>query len=250
MLAGPAAAADVAGVCGKIDDPNGKVTVVQSRGHATVTITTGPSANAAARRNPFARVDYDGETYTGRYENNGQAVISFALLATENKMTVRPGDFGPVKCDVSVPDLDKYYRVIMRWHDPVRLDLHVVEPGRRTGGYGDIRADVRNLTLDKGLGQMDVVTDAGENGTTGEQSYVIDESARPKEEAGFTVRVDYTSRGGHPEPRFCGTGPAASVALSLIVLDKGKKSSSREYEIASVPCGQAIADDQRAIRLR
>jgi hypothetical protein len=245
MLAGPAMAADVTGTCGKIDNTATKVTLTQSRGRATVTIS-GP----ATRHNGVARVDYDDETYTGRHDANGQAVIEFALVSNENKMTVRGQDLAPVHCDVAFPDFDRFHRVILRWHDPVRLDLHVVEPGRRLGGFGDVHPGARNAKKDKGLGEMDVVTDPGDPGMTGEQSYVLDEQARPEDEAGFTYRVDYVSRAAHPEPRFCGTGLEASVPLSLIVLDKGKKATTKDYEIASIPCGQVVQDDQRAQRLR
>ena len=245
----PALAADVTGSCGKIETGADKLSVIQSRGHATVTIS-GPAPAAGAHPAPVARVDYDGETYFGHYEPNGTATITFALVGTDNKLTVRGTGSGPVHCEVGFPDIDKYYRVIMRWHDPVRLDLHVIEPGRRLGGFGDIHPGARNPRLDKGLGQMDVVTEAGDDGATGEQSYVLDEAARPAEEGGFAFRVDYASRGAHPDPRFCGAGAEATVALSLIVLDKGRKSPAKAYEIGSVPCGQAIPDDARAQRLR
>jgi hypothetical protein len=244
-LAGPALAADVTGTCGKIDPAGTRIAVLQSRGHAVVTIAGQPS-----RHNALARVDYDDETYTGRFDDKGQAVIEFALVGTENKMTVRGPDFAPVHCDVAFPDIDHFYRVILRWHDPVRLDLHVVEPGRRLGGFGDIHAGARNPKKDKGLGEMDVVTDPGDPGMTGEQSYVLDEQTRPTDDAGYTFRVDYVSRAAHPDPRFCGSGPEASIPLSLIVLDKGRELGPREYEIAGIPCGQVVQDDQRAQRLR
>lgn len=249
LIVSPALAADVTGSCGKIEGGADKLSVIQSHGHATVTIT-GPAPAAGAHPAPAARVDYDGETYFGHHEANGTATISFALVGTENKLTVRGTGSGPVHCEVAFPDIEKYYRVIMRWHDPVRLDLHVIEPGRRQGGFGDIHPGARNAQLDKGLGQMDVVTDATDDGATGEQSYVLDEAARPAEEGGFAFRVDYASRGAHPEARFCGDGAEAAVPLSLIVLDKGRKSPAKAYEIGSVPCGQAIPDDARAQRLR
>ena len=244
FLTGPAAA-QVAGICAKSEDPGTRVTLTQDHGRGTAVIASTPS-----RRNQVVRVEYDDETYATRFDANGQATINFALVGAENKVVVRGGEFGAIRCQVSFPDVAKVYRAILRWHDPVRLDLHVIEPGRRIGGYGDIHPEARNTALDRGIGQMDVVTDAAEPGSTGEQSYVVDETSRPKEGGLFTFGFDFVSRGSHPALPYCGNGPQANIALSLMILDHGQLSAPKNYDTGSVPCGQAIPDELRLQRLR
>lgn len=243
-LAGPAAA-DAGGVCVASDDPATQMAVKQHHGRATVSIVSTPG-----RRNQVVRVEYNDETYVARFDNNGQANIDFALVSEENKLVVRGSEFGSVRCQIAYPDITKVYRAILRWHDPVRLNLHVVEPGRRIGGYGHINPDARNTQLDRGIGQIDVETESVESGATGEQSYVVDEAARPKEGGLYTFRFDYVTRGSHPAPQYCGTGAFANISLSLIILDHGQHLSLKNYDTGSIACGQSIPDDLRLQRLR
>ncbi len=245
LLAATPASADVAGVCAKSEDPGTRVSLTQDHGRGTVTIASTPS-----RKNQVVRVEYDDETYATRFDANGQASLNFALVGVENKVIVRGGEFGAIRCQVSFPEIATVYRAILRWHDPVRLDLHVIEPGRRVGGYGDVHPDARNTALDRGIGQMDVVTDPEGAGATGEQSYVVDETARPKEGGLFTFRFDYVSRGARPVAPFCGTGPQANISLTLLILDHGQLLPARNYDTGSIPCGQSIPDELRLQRLR
>ena len=244
FLAGPAMA-EVTGTCAKSDDPATRVSVTQDHGRASVVVASTPS-----RRNQAVRVEYDDETYVAHFDANGQASVNFALVGSENKVIIRGGEFGWVRCEVAFPDIAKIYRAILRWHDPVRLDLHVIEPGRRIGGYGDIHPEARNAQLDRGIGQLDVVTEPTEAGATGEQSYVVDEASRPKEAGLFTFRFDFVSRGSRPLPQYCGKGPLANIALSLIVLDHGQARAPKNYDTGSVACGQTIPDELRLQRLR
>ena len=135
------ASAEVAGTCSRTDDPKTRVEISESRARATVEITTDP-----ARRGTLFNVDYDNETFAMQVDNNGRATLNLGLVEDTNTLTVTGPELssaaglGSVRCNVAAPDRDTVYRVILRWRNRVRLNLHVIEPGRRMWEYGHLYA--------------------------------------------------------------------------------------------------------------
>jgi len=241
MFAGAALAAGT-GTCDKVDDPSTAISISQTAGRATVALS-----RTTAPRNPVVKVEIEDETYITRYNDKGQASISFAL---DNTVTVRAADINRVTCRVQFPEVAQLYRVIMRWHDRVRLDLHVVEPLGKLGGNGHISAANPNTQLKTGLGRIDVVTDATDEGATGEQSYVVEDVSKIPPGGIFSYRLDYVTRGLRPAAPYCGENALANVAVTLTILDRGKKPETKRYSTGSIPCGQTIEADAKLQRLR
>ena len=244
MFASAASAAGT-GTCDKVDDPATAISISQTAGRATVALS-----RTTAPRNPVVKVEIEDETYITRYNDKGQASISFALTTLDNTVTVRAADINRVTCRVQFPEVAQLYRVIMRWHDRVRLDLHVVEPLGKLGGNGHINAANPNTQLKTGLGRVDVVTDATEEGATGEQSYVVEDVSKIPPGGVFSYRLDYVTRGLRPAAPYCGENALANVPVKLTILYRGKKPETKRYSTGSIPCGQTIEADAKLQRLR
>lgn len=222
------------GSCDNTAGSTTKISISETKGRAEIVVQGAPG-----RRDEIIHVDYDNESYAARFDNNGVARLHFALVDEVNTVTLLGGEFEGVKCHINFSHMADVYRVVLRWHEPVRVDLHVVEPTRQMepNAYGHIYAGQQNLQLDHGLGSLDIVTDAIEAQDTGEQSYVIDESVRPKDGV-FTFRRDYVTRGAVPSGEYCGAGSLANIELTLIVIDHGKKQEPKKYFTGSLPCGR------------
>ena len=227
--------AETLGTCDFNNSPDARIALVEQKGKATVTVQLGPG-----RRQQLIHVDYDDETYSARLDNEGVARVSFALVAPSNTLKVLSSEFAAVECKIDFPEITQSYRIILRWRDPVRVDLHVIEPFRtwELGAYGHIYRDQANTNHDHGLGELDIVSDPLAAGDTGEQSYVVDEDKRPRPGV-FGVRRDYVSRGEAPTGAYCDDGPLADIDLTLITVEQGRV-KRKNYRTGVSPCNQPI----------
>jgi len=232
------------GSCESSLAPRVVVTGSEDRGGATIRITSPES-----RPGMIAHVEYDGETYAARFDEMGVAKVGAAIFSSSNEFTISVKGIGSLKCTVPFPEIQDVYRVVLRWHDPVKFDLHVIEPFAMESTDGHIYPGRPNLGFDHGLGRMDIITDAGEEDATAEQSYVIDEARRPPKGI-FTFRADYASRGALPEGEFCGEGKFANVEFVLITLDHGKRLPAKKYATGTMACGQILPHDVEFQRLK
>jgi hypothetical protein len=237
MTLGGPAHARTDGTCENRLAPAMVVTGSEERGAATIRVVSPES-----RQGMTMHLDYDGETYGARFDEKGVAQISIAVFNKSNDMAVSVKGIGAVKCSVPFPDIDNVYRVVMQWHDPVKIDLHVIEPFAMEGADGHVYPGRPNLSLDHGLGQLDVVTDAVEDDATAEQSYVVDESRRPPRGI-FLFKADYASRGSGPDGEFCGEGKYANVDFTLVTLDHGHKQMTKKYATGVMACGLPLPHD-------
>lgn len=146
---------------------NAQLRVSQSMGRALVEII---KPNSAGRK---VEVEYGDEMYSFKMGADSRLRAGFALTAATNTFTISMSETAPITCEVAVPDFNKLYRVVLRWRDPVQLDLNVVEPGGRMGETGHVNAIRPNTNLTQGIGQMDVVGTAPSEGATAELSYVV-----------------------------------------------------------------------------
>ena len=243
LAAGPAAA-QTGGTCSALDDGHTKVTAVQARGRGTITVATD-----AGRAGQLVWVDYDGESFAARIAANGQAALSMALVSDSIQISVRGPEFSTVHCDLPAPDRAQYFRVVLRWRAPVRMNLHVVEPFRRMWEYGHIRPAEPGAPPPAGIGQIDIITDAIAEDATGEQSYVIEDAARPKDGV-FTFRAEYASRGDKPAGDFCETGKFADIEYDLTVLEPGKPAKIRKFRTGAMPCGRESPPNVRFFSMK
>ena len=63
-----------------------------------------------------------------------------------------------------------------------------------------------------------------------------------RQAAGFVkLAVDYRSRGGRPEGRFCGDGDLAELRFKAYILERGSRPRTLDLAFAPVPCGAEIS---------
>lgn len=217
--------------------------VTQQYGRALVEVSR---PNSAGRK---IEVEYGDEAYIGRFDRDGRARMGFALTAPKNEIAVRMTESPVVTCQVDVPNFAKFFRVILRWRDPVQLDLHVVEPGRRLGDFGHISPARPNTNLAQGLGQMDVISGTPADGATAEVSYVVPDATAIPSDAVFGYRVDYVTRGLKPEAPYCDEHPLTSPLMELMIIDKGKI-SLRKLGTNHARCGETIPENRRLMVIR
>ena len=217
--------------------------VTQQYGRALVELSR---PNSTGRK---IEIEYGDESYVGRFDKDGRARMGFALTAAKNEISVRITETPVVTCKVDVPEFAKIFRVILRWRDPVQLDLHVVEPGRRLGDFGHISPSRPNTNLAQGMGQMDVVSGTPADGATAEVSYVVPDGASIPADAVFGYRVEYVTRGAKPEAPYCDEHPLASPLMELMIIDKGKL-NVRKLGTNHARCGEAIPEARRLMVIR
>lgn len=219
------------------------VRVEQRQARATVEVTR---PNSAGRK---AELEYNDEVFSTKFDQQGKARISVALTAAQNEIAVRLTESPVVTCKVEVPDFNKIYRVTLQWRDTAKLDLDVVEPGRRPGGFGHVNRTRPNNDLTQGLGQIDIVTDAGEDGATAQVSYVVADAANMPAGSVLGLRLDYVSRGANPQPPYCGDHPKAGLAFEVITLERGQIRRGN-FGVGRARCGEPLADNARLMRIR
>lgn len=217
--------------------------VSQQAGRALVEITR---ANSGGRK---VEIEYGDESYIGRFDKDNRVRMGFALTAPEAEFTIRMSETAPITCKVRVPEFARLFRVIMRWRDPVQLDLHVVEPGRRLGEFGHVSAARPNGNLAQGMGQMDVAGSAPADGATAEMSYVIADASVIAADSVFGYRLDYVTRGASPAAPYCDDHPLASPQIEFITIEKGRV-ATRKFGTNRAHCGEVISDARRLMVLR
>jgi hypothetical protein len=233
-----------AGECNLPADPKGTtIALSEQDGRAELTVTR---PNSAGRK---FKIEYSDEMFVGKFDAQGRATLTFALIAPSNEISIRLAEVSVINCKIDVPEFGKIYRVVMRWRDPVRLDLDVVEPGRQPGGFGNVNRSRPNTDLQQGAGQMDVISDPAEEGATGEISYLVANGAALLAAGTPTLRLDYVSRGNRPEPPYCGDHPRASIQFELYVISRGEVKRSN-FSTARARCGEPLPDSARLMRLR
>ena len=217
--------------------------VSQQYGRALVELTR---ANSSGRK---VEVEYGDESYIGRFERDGRARLGFALTAAKNEIAIRISETPAIICKLDVPEFAKIYRVILRWRDPIQLDLHVIEPGRRLGEFGHVSPGRPNNNFAQGIGQMDVTSGVPGDGATGESAYVVPDAAVIPPDTVFAFRADYVTRGLKPVAPYCDEHPLAVPQIELIVIDKGKV-STRKIGTNRAPCGETIPENRRYMVIR
>lgn len=237
-------AAAATGECNLPPDPRGTtITLTEQAARAELSVTR---PNSAGRK---FKIEYSDEMFIGKFDAQGRAVVTFALIAPANEISIRLAETPVITCKIDVPEFDKIFRVVMRWRDPVQLDLDVVEPGRQAGGFGHVNRNRRNADLRQGVGMMDVISDPADDGATGELSYVVPNGTALLNAGIPTLRLDYVSRGNRPEPPFCGDHARASIPFELFVISRGDVKRSN-FSTARARCGEAMAENARLMRLR
>lgn len=215
----------------------------QRNARAMVEITR---PNSAGRK---AEVEYNDEVFSTKFDADGKARMAFVLGAALNEITVRLTESPVVTCKIEVPDFNKIYRVTLMWRDTVKLDLDVVEPGRRPGGFGHVNRSRANNDLSQGLGQIDIVTDAVDEGATSQVSYVLADATNMPAGSVLGLKLDYITRGGNPAPPYCGDHPKASIPFEVITLDRGQTKRSI-FSVGRARCGEPLGDNVRLMRIR
>jgi len=225
------------------DTRNATIVLDQQDARAELTVTR---PNSTGRK---FKVEYNDELFVGKFDAAGRAVVNFALTAPNNEVSIRLAELPLITCKIAVPEFSRIFRVVMRWRDPVKMDLDVVEPGRQAGGFGDINRSRPNNDLKQGLGQIDLIADPVEEGATGELSYVVGNAASMLAAGTPTLRAEFVSRGNPPQAPFCGDSPRAAVAFEIYVIARGEVKRSN-FSTARARCGEPLSDAARLMRLR
>ena len=217
--------------------------VTQQKGRALIEISR---ANSSGRK---IDVEYGDELYTQKFGADGKVRTGFALTAEENTFVINMSEMQPVTCKVMVPDFKKFYRVILRWRDPVQFDLNIIEPGGRIGEVGHINASRPNNALNQGVGQMDVVSGVPAEGATAEMSYVVADASTIPQGGVFGFKLDYVTRGGQPEAPYCDEAPLATPQFEFITIEGGTV-NARKMTVNRARCKEKIADARRLVPIR
>jgi hypothetical protein len=222
---------------------NTQLQVTQNQGRALVEIVRPGSQGRKID------IEYGDELYSAKFEPDGKLRFAFALTAANNEFTINMSETAPITCAVTVPNFQKLYRVILRWRDPVQLDLNVLEPGGRAGETGDVDGTRTNSDLSQGIGTMDIVDGAPADGATAELSYVVASSAAIPPNGTFGFKLDYVTRGAQPEAPYCDDQPLAAPQFDFIVIANGEV-TARKMTTNRAHCREKIADTRRLMPIR
>lgn len=222
---------------------NAQLRVTQNLGRALVEIT---KPNSAGRK---VDIEYGDEMYSFKMGNDGRLRAGFVLTEATSQFTISMSETAPITCEVTVPDFNKLHRVVLRWRDPVQLDLNVIEPGGRMGETGHINAMRPNTNMSHGIGQMDVVGSAPAEGATAELSYVVPNSSLIPPNSTFTYKIDYVTRGLQPEAPYCEDHALGSPQVEFVTIEGGKV-STRKMGVSRARCREKIAEYRRYMPIR
>ncbi len=222
--------------------PGGRVRITQSRARASVEIS---QPGAAGRK---VEVEYGDELYRQTVGKDGLLRLAFALTAADNQFVVTMSEAAPMTCTINVPDFAKIFRAVLRWHDPVQLDLNVLEPNGRMNETGNISASRPNNDQADGIGQMDIVGAVPTDDATGEMSYVADGSSVPPDGV-FGFKVDYVTRGSRAMPPYCGDNALAAPRIDFIKIQGGTVTIEK-LTLNRIRCGDQIANNRRLMPIR
>ena len=239
-----AATAEQIGTCDKPENfgPDAKLRLTGQMGRALVELV---KPHAAGRT---LQIEYGDELYVQKFGASGAIRLGFALTAASNEFTLTMTETAPVKCKLQVPDFGRIYRAILRWHDPVQLDLNVLEPGGRMGESGNVSGGNPNTGLDQGIGKMDVIGGIPAEDATGEMSYVTDAAAIPPDGV-FGFKVDFVTRGSQAQPPYCDNGALAAPRIDFITIANGKVTVIKQT-LPRAHCGDRIPDRLRLMMIR
>lgn len=223
--------------------PDSQFRVTQQKGKAVIEVY---KPNSGGRK---IDIEYGDELYSQRFGTDGRLRASFALTAPSNQFTINMSESAPINCTVNVPDFGKFYRVILRWRDPVQLDLHIVEPGGRMGESGHVAGGRPNNNLSQGIGQMDIVGGVPGDGVTGEMSYLVSETSAIPPNTVFTFKVDYVTRGSQPDPPYCDDNALAAPQFEFITIENGLV-NTRKMSVNHARCREKLSDARRLVPIR
>jgi hypothetical protein len=219
-----------------------RVRVSQQRGRVLIEVV---KPNTAGRK---LEVDYGEELYSQKFSTDGSVRLGFALTAPENQFTLTMSETAPVTCTISVPGFNKIFRAVLRWHDPVQLDLNILEPNGRMGEVGHINGSRPNVARTDGIGQMDIMGGVPAADATGEMSYVADMASIPTDGV-FGFKVDYITRGSQAEAPYCDDSPLATPRIDFIKIEGGKVTVSR-LSLNRIRCHDKIPENRRLMPIR
>jgi hypothetical protein len=222
---------------------NTQLQVTQQQGRALVEISRPGSTGRKVD------IEYGDELYSSKFGPDGKLRFAFALTAANNEFTLNMTETAPITCNLTVPNFQRLYRVILRWRDPVQLDLSVLEPGGRPGEMGDVSGLRTNSDLSQGIGTMDIVDSAPADGATSELSYVVANSASIPPNGTFGFKLDYVTRGAQPDAPYCDDQPLAAPRFDFIVIANGEV-TLRKMTTNRAHCREKIADARRLMPIR
>ena len=233
------------GQCAGLDhlsaDTQVHVTQLDSRALLEITYP-----NASGRK---LELEYGDEVYVQKFGADGRLRVSFVLTAPTNEFVLTMSEVAPITCRIDVPNFSKLYRVVLRWHDPVQLDLNVIEPGGRMGEIGHVSGGRPNSTLTQGIGLMDLVSAVPAAGATSEISYVVADAAAVPADSVFGFKVDYVTRGAQPDAPYCDNNPLATPQFDFITIRNGTV-NSRKMSVSRAHCRETIPEARRLMPIR
>ncbi len=173
------------------------------------------------------------DRYVAAFDSTGQAGLKISLFQLDNRITFKSLDGKDQEIKATYSGAMSDVKIALLWELPVRLDLHVVEPGGKLG-TDDVWSGRPNDQLRNGLGAIDLWQDGDGQGRH-IQDYRLRSSALPSH-GELDARVDYASRGNMPNGDYCGAGRYAEVEFFLRVLVEGKL-QQRPSKLGALTCG-------------
>jgi len=217
--------------------------VTQQDGRALVEISRPRSAGRKVD------IEYGDELYSFKFGADGRIRAGFALTAATNEVSINMSETAPITCTIAVPNFKKLFRVVLRWRDPVQLDLNVLEPGGRPGETGHVSGNRPNSSLNQGIGQMDVVSLPPAEGATAEISYVVANPSVIPANTTFSYKLEYLTRGQQPDAPYCEDHPLAAPQFDFIVIQNGEV-TSKKMSVSRAKCREKLADARRLMPIR
>lgn len=167
------------------------------------------------RKGVAARIETEGLALRATFDDNGHARILLPLFHPEADIRWQTADETMKNKHVRFSGFHDALRVALIWHDPIDLDLHVVEPG---AAFGALRGHVSPHHLTSGLGVMHV---NARTQPTGDRVEVYDlMPERNPHEGLFKVYVDVAAPDDAPRSSAC--GDLAEPEFQLRVLRYGE----------------------------
>jgi hypothetical protein len=166
------------------------------------------------RKGVAARIEAEGLTLRAMFDDDGHARVLVPLFHSEADIRWQAADETMQNKHVRFAGFRDALRVAVIWHDPVDLDLHIVEPGAT---FGAPRGHLSPDRLTSGLGVMHVNRRAE---PTGDRIEVYDlPPERNPHEGLFKVYVDVAAP--DTATRSAGCGDLAGPEFQLLVLRYG-----------------------------
>lgn len=202
------------------------------------------------------KLTYGRYTFTARLDAQGEArTLIDAFLPDVSSVGVSVAGGAPRAVPLEFANDRTVTKVAIVWRSPVNLDLHALEYAARRGGPGHVWANAPSTpeaalrrTDETGRGRgfltmLDHPTDGGDRA----EIYTFVHPAG-HQTGTISLSLDFESRSSSGPDDFCGSGPDASVPVTVHVSGPGQAPTTEQALIPAIPCGPKPNGEERYLR--